>query len=78
VNIERIRRRLSGGFHPFSLRTSDGHEYAVPHPEFILLGRHTVGVLDEDREVASLDPLHIVAIKNLPAKKNGSKYEKRS
>ena len=72
MNIERIRQRLRGGFHPFALRTSDGHEYTVPHPEFILLGKHTIGVLDSDREVASLDPLHIVAIKNLPIKKNGS------
>jgi len=78
MNIERIRQRLTGGFHPFALRTSDGHEYSVPHPEFILLGRHTIGVLDEDREVAFVDPLHIVAIKNLPVKKNGSvKHEEK-
>jgi len=72
MNMDRIRRRLSGGFRPFSLRTSDGREYAVRHPELILLGRHSVGVLDADREIATLDPLHIVAIKDLPAKKNGA------
>ncbi len=72
MNMERIRQRLTGGFRPFSLRTSDGHEYAVPHPEFVLIGRHTLAVLDADREIATLDPLHIVAIKDLPAKKNGA------
>ena len=72
MNIERIRQCLTGGFRPFRLRTSDGHEYAVRHPEFVLLGRHTLGVLDSDGEIATLDPLHIVAIKDLPAKKNGA------
>lgn len=72
MNMGRIRQRLSGGIRPFCLRTSDGHEYAVPHPEFILLGRHTLAVLDTDREVATLDPLHVVAIKDLPGEKNGA------
>jgi hypothetical protein len=44
----------------------------VPHPEFVLIGRHSLAVLDGDREVATLDPLHIVAIKDLPPKKNGA------
>jgi hypothetical protein len=72
MNIERIRQRLSGGFHPFSLRTSDGHEYAIRHPEWVLIGRHTLAVLDADGELATLDPLHIVAIKDLPVKRNGA------
>jgi hypothetical protein len=71
VNIERIRRRLSGGFRPFYIRTSDGHEFPVPHPEFVLIGRQSLAVLDSDHEVSSLDPLHIVALKDLPSKKNG-------
>lgn len=66
MNVERVRQRLSGGFRPFCLRTSDGHEYAVPHPEFVLIGRNSLAVLDADREIATLDPLHIVAIKDLP------------
>jgi len=72
VNVERIRQRLSGGFKPFALRTSDGHEYMVRHPEFVLIGRHTLAVLDADREIVTLDPLHIVALKDLPVKKNGA------
>jgi len=72
VNLERIRHRLSGGFKPFAIRTSDGREYPVRHPELVLIGRHTLAVLDHDREIVTLDPLHIVAVKDLPAKKNGA------
>jgi len=71
VNIERIRRRMSEGFRPFCIRTSDGHECAVPQPEFVLVGRQSLAVLDSDREVTYVDPLHIVAIKDLPSKQNG-------
>jgi len=69
MNMKRVRQRLAGGFRPFCLRTSDGHEYAVPHPEFVLIGENSLAVLDADREVATLDPLHIVAIKDLPRSK---------
>lgn len=73
MNVERIRRRLTPGFRPFALRTSDGLEYSVTHPETILFGQHTVAVLDKDGEIATLDPLHIVAVKDLPAKRNGKR-----
>ncbi|MBI4027325.1 MAG: hypothetical protein HY360_20235 [Verrucomicrobia bacterium] len=72
MNVERVCQRLSGGFRPFCLRTSDGHEYAVRHPECVLIGRHALAVLDTDGEIATLDPLHIVALKDLPSKKNGT------
>ena len=73
MTMDRLRQRLSGGVRPFLLRTSDGREYNVPHPEFVLIGRHSLAVLDKDWEIATLDPVHIVAIKDLPAKKNGKR-----
>jgi hypothetical protein len=73
MNIARLRQRLASGFRPFSLRTSDGREYPITHPECILISESALAVLDEDREIAWLDPLHIVAVKNLPAKKNGTR-----
>jgi hypothetical protein len=73
MNIELVRRRLTGGFRPFSLRTSDGREYAVPHPELVLVGPRSLAVLDADQEIVSLDPLHIVALKDLPRRKNGAR-----
>ena len=63
--IGRIQQWPTGGVWPFGLRTSDGHEYAARHPEFIMLGRSA------DREVAFLDPLPILAIKILPDMRSG-------
>ncbi len=74
MNIERIRQRVAGGgFTPFAVRTSDGLEYAVRHPEMILIAPRSLALVDSDGEIVTLDPLHIVAIKNLPKdKKNGA------
>ena len=73
MDLGRIRRRVSGGgFRPFALRTSDGREYAVGHPELLLVGPRSLAVLDRDGEIVTLDPLHIVAIKDLRAKAGGT------
>ena len=65
MNIEKIRKRMTGGFQPFMLRTSDGREYSVPHPEFIMFGKFEVAVVDQDGDIDLLDPLHIVSLKSL-------------
>ncbi len=73
MNLDAIRQRISGGgFHPFSLRTSDGREYAVRHPEMVLVAPRSVAVVAPDGEIVTLDALHIVAIRNLRAKANGT------
>jgi hypothetical protein len=73
MNLERIRLRVSGGgFHPFVLRTSDGREYPVRHPEMVLVAPRSLAVVDRDGEIVTLDALHIVAIKNLRARANGA------
>ncbi len=72
MNIARIQQRVVKGFRPFALRTSDGRQYAVRHPECVLIGPHSLAVLDADGEIATLDPLHVVAIKDLRTKKNGT------
>lgn len=65
LNLEAIRRRLSGGFKPFTILLSDGRRYDVPHPEFILVTRRGVAVADADGFIDPLDPLHIVSVKDL-------------
>jgi hypothetical protein len=70
MNIEKIRRKLTGGFRPFLIRTSDGREYAVPHSEFILLAPHEIGVVSSDGYIDTLDPLHITSIRTA-SPKNG-------
>jgi len=71
MNIEKIRKQMTGGFRPFVLRTSDGREYRVPHPEFIALGKSDIAVVDKDGDINVLDALHVVAIKTFKAK-NGA------
>jgi len=67
MNLEKIRKRVTGGFKPFSILTSDGNSYQVPHPEFILFGKASVAVTDDEGDIAVLDPLHIVGLKDIPA-----------
>jgi hypothetical protein len=69
MNVERIRKRLTGGFRPFIIRTSDGREYSVPHPEFILIAPHSLAVVDEEGDIVTLDPLHIASVKEVREKK---------
>lgn len=70
MNIEGIRRRLRNGFRPFTLHLSDGRAYAVPHPEFIWLTRRSVAVSDKAGFIDIIDPLHIVSLKKIEAKKS--------
>ena len=60
-----IRRRVTGGFQPFIIRTSDGRELKVPHPEFILLAPNAVAVVDDEGHINTIAVLHIASIKDL-------------
>lgn len=72
-HLDLIRRRISGGgLRPFSIRTSDGREYTVKHPEWVLVGPRSLAVLDRDGEIVTLDPLHVAAIKDLRTRSNGA------
>ena len=62
MNVETIRKRLSKEG-PFVVRTSDGEQYTVLHPEFVLVGRHNLVIEDEKGGVDVIDPLHVVAIR---------------
>jgi hypothetical protein len=71
MNLDDIRKRLSNGFKPFVIRTSDGREFPVPHKEFIMVTRRSVVVADEEGYVDILDPLHIASVReagNLPTR----------
>lgn len=68
MNIDEIRLRLRQKG-PHILRTSDGHEYPVPHPEFVMVGRQNIFVEEENGFVEIIDPLHVVAIRKAPAAK---------
>jgi hypothetical protein len=72
VNIQELRKRLTGGFRPFAIRTTDGQEFTVPHPEFMLVGKYTIAVLDKQGYINNLDPLHIVSARDLARRNGGS------
>jgi len=57
--VSDIRRRITGGFQPFLIRTSDGREFKVPHPGFIIVGKHSVAVVDEEGDINTIAFLHI-------------------
>jgi hypothetical protein len=63
--IDEIRKRLERvPFSPFSVGTSDGHEYAVPtvdHAHISPRGNRVV-VFDDEGTSAILGPLHINGI----------------
>ena len=69
MNIERIRKMVTNGFKPFTLYTSDGRKFAVPHPEFVAVGKRVVVVIGKDDRVNTLDPLHIVSLEERLAHK---------
>jgi len=69
MSIRDIQERLQGKFTPFTLRTSDGSRFNVPHREFIFITPRRVVVATRTGYVNVLDPLHIVSIeeaKSLP------------
>lgn len=62
MTAEDIRKRLTGAFVPFLIRTSDGERVPVPHREFIFITQKRVVIADSKGYVNVLDPLHIVSI----------------
>jgi hypothetical protein len=61
MNPELIRKRLSGAGQSL-IRTSDGKQYPVVHPEFVMIGRHNVVVEKPNGLLDIIDPIHIVSI----------------
>jgi hypothetical protein len=67
--IDEIRKRLQRvPFVPFSVRTSDGHEYSVPTVDhaFITPRGNRVIVVDDEGTTAVLGPLHINSVVEQP------------
>ncbi len=65
--IDEIAKRLHASpFEPFSILTTDGSKYRVPHPEHALISpRGTrVVVFDDNDTSAMLTAFHIVAVKS--------------
>jgi hypothetical protein len=68
VNRDLIRQNLASQDGAI-IRTSEGRQYTVPHPEFVLIGRHNVVVEHPNGYLDIIDPLHIVSIRPAPKRK---------
>jgi hypothetical protein len=72
MNVQELKKRLSGGFRPFTIRTTDGQEFVIPHSEFLLIGKYSIAVRDKAGFINTLDPLHIVSARELSRRSAGS------
>lgn len=70
MNLESVRERVKE-FRPFTLVTSSGNKYPVPHPDFIFFTTRTVVVATQRGDAAIIDPLQIVGLEDIRARKNG-------
>jgi len=76
MNLEIIRERVKE-FRPFTVVTSSGNKYPVPHEDFIFFTARTVVVATQRGGVVVLDPLHIAGLEDVP-RKNGKHKRRRN
>jgi len=62
MNRVLIRQQLSGRG-PFTIRTSGGREFVVPHSEFVLIGHHNLVIEDKNGLLDIIGPMHVVSIR---------------
>ncbi|MGA2173897.1 MAG: hypothetical protein ABSH38_02830 [Verrucomicrobiota bacterium] len=73
MSVQEIKKKVSGGgFRPFAIRTTDGQEFEVPHPEFILIGKYSIAIRDKQGFINNIDPLHIVSARELIRRNSAS------
>ena len=73
MNVRELKKRVSGGgFRPFEICTTDGRKFNIPNPEFILIGKYYIAVVDKEGFINEIDPLHIVSARSLAPKNGGS------
>ena len=69
MNSDLISQRINSDPNPFVLRLSDGTRVPVLHPDFVAVSPGQVLVIGPDESVTKIDPLHVVAIEEVPPKK---------
>ncbi len=67
MSLDEIRRKVGDVRNPVIIRTSDGREFPIRHKEFVFLTRRFVVVADQEGFTDTLDPLHIVSIRETGA-----------
>jgi hypothetical protein len=72
MSTKLIRERLHRDTRPFVFRLSDGTRVPVAHPDFAAVTPGLIVVVGKKYSVTNIDPLHVVAIEELPPKKSRS------
>ena len=72
MNANLIRERLHRDTKPFVLRLSGGTRVSVAHPDFAAVTPSLIVVIGKNYSVTSIDPLHVVALEETPARKSKS------
>ncbi|MBI5773113.1 MAG: hypothetical protein HZA89_05130 [Verrucomicrobia bacterium] len=73
MNSNLIREHLNRDTRPFFFRLSDGTRVPAAHPDFVAVSPGQIVVIDPKTEgLTRVDPLHVVAIEELPPKKSKS------
>jgi hypothetical protein len=62
VIVGQIKELLHNGFHPFTVRLSDGREFALPHRDFIAVHPRVIVIIDQNGISHIINPLHIVSL----------------
>ena len=73
-----ISKRVNTTPAPFVFGLSDGMRLPVAHPDLVAVSPGQVVVLGKDEGITRIDPLHVVAIEELPPRKrsNGKSNKK--
>jgi len=79
MNTQRIRERWHRDTKPFVFRLSEGTRVPVAHPDFMWMppGMGLIIVFGRKGGETRIDPLHVVAIEESPAKKSRTNGKRR-
>ena len=69
MNSQLIRERWHRDTKPFVFRLSDGTRVPVAHPDFMAMAPGQIFVLSKIGRVTYIDPLHVLAMEDVPQKK---------
>ncbi len=74
MNVEQIRTAIrSQPFRPFRLRTADGREHAVGHPDFLMISPSGRSVVLADTE-DSFEIIDLLLVASLHFERNGQPH----
>ena len=70
LNLTPLRERLNGPFTPFVIHLSDGRKFAVPHRDFIAIGKGVISIVDARDCTYTIDALHIASFADFPQRRS--------